>query len=326
MRSIPPLLALAGLIGVAALVAASRSFAAPQGSDVPPWLSAHVGMGDGQIAPVVLQRARALYQRKSNEGAVKNPCYFAMDATRPAGSGKRFYVICEAGQTFRALPSGHGTGRKLPGLPDFSNTPRCAKNFSNAMDSKLSTGGAYVTAEIRTSFKGYYRDAAGKFAPLNRAFILFDGEADTANARKRDIGGHPGVIVSPICRMKAPSSPYADRDGYVPYGKLIDYGADRSNGCTSWLPVDFDWILKSVENNPTTLYIYPESNDIVAVGRAVKSGQSPARAGLYWNADYLKEIGYPNFWPRQTLEPILAKYKRDHPPPTPQPLPICKMQ
>ena len=42
--------------------------------DIPPWLQAHVGVGDGQIAEVVLQRARALYLEKVSEGAVKNPC------------------------------------------------------------------------------------------------------------------------------------------------------------------------------------------------------------------------------------------------------------
>ena len=71
------------LILVGALSGSPRSFAAEQPSDVPAWLRAHVGEGDDQIAPVVLQRARALYLQKASIGAVKNPCYFAMDATRP---------------------------------------------------------------------------------------------------------------------------------------------------------------------------------------------------------------------------------------------------
>ena len=83
-----------------------RSFAAEQPSDVPAWLQAHVGEGEGQIAQVVLQRARALYLQKVSEGAVKNPCYFAMDATRPGGFARRFYVICEADRSFRAIPVG----------------------------------------------------------------------------------------------------------------------------------------------------------------------------------------------------------------------------
>jgi hypothetical protein len=85
---------------------------------VPDWLQNHVGEGEDQSAPVVLQRARALYLNKVSEGAVNNPCYFAMDATRPGGLGPRFYVICEASRTFRALPSGHGSGRNLTGIPE----------------------------------------------------------------------------------------------------------------------------------------------------------------------------------------------------------------
>jgi hypothetical protein len=138
-----------------ALSGSPRSFAAEQPSDAPAWLRAHVGEGEGQIAQVVLQRARALYLKKVSEGAVKNPCYFAMDATRPhdlGELGRRFYVICEADRSFRAISAGHGGGRDLKGIVDFANGIRCAKNFSNAMDSKLTTGGAYVTGEEITSF------------------------------------------------------------------------------------------------------------------------------------------------------------------------------
>ena len=71
-----------GLAVLIALAGASPSFAAGQ-PGVPAWLQAHVGEGEGQIAPVVLERARALYQRKG----VRNPCYFAMDATRPHDLG-----------------------------------------------------------------------------------------------------------------------------------------------------------------------------------------------------------------------------------------------
>ena len=329
-------LAIAGLVLAVAALGLPRAFAEelpwlisppaapalPSAPGVPAWLQAHVGDGDGQISSMVLQRARAFYLEKQREGAVDNPCYFAFDATRPA-DGRRFYAICEANKTFHAVPSGHGSGRNLPGVADFSNGQRCAKNFSNAEGSKLTTGGGYVTAEMRTSFKGYYR-AGGTFEPLVRPFLQFEGEGVTANARARAIGGHPGEIVSWICRLKYPSSPYADKDGYVPYGKLIDYGAGRSNGCTSWPASDAEKILPLAEDKPTTVYIYPEAADIVAVGRAVRAGQSPSRAGLYWNASCLREISAPNFWPKETLEPALAQYKEDHPPAKPEPLPICK--
>ena len=312
------------IVGLIALPGVPRSFAAEQAPDVPAWLRAHIGDGEGQIAHVVLQRARALYLQKSSEGAVKNPCYFAMDATRPAGFTRRFYIVCETERPFRAVPSGHGNGRNLKGIVNFANGIRCAKNFSNAMDSKLTTGGPYVTDETITSFKGYYR-AAGKTAALIRSFVQFEGEGDTANARPRAIGGHPAVLLRGVCLRKAPDDPYANDEGYVPYGKLVNYAGGRSNGCTSWTQVDAAQIIPMMQE-PTTLYIYPESDDIAAVAQAVKAGRSPARAGLYWNASSLREIRSPKFWPKETLEPILVQYKKDHPLPPPQRPPICKGQ
>ncbi len=321
--------ALVGLasVGLFVLSGLHRSLAAEQPAEIPAWLKAHVGVGDGQIAPVVLQRARALYLQKLSEGTVKNPCYFAMDATRPAGFGRRFYVICEADRSFRAVPSGHGNGRNLKGIANFANGIRCAKNFSNAQDSKLTTGGAYVTAETRTSFKGYYRVSAGKNELLIRSFLQFEGEGDTANARERAIGGHPAVVLKVQCRRKVPDSAYADEEGYVPFGTLVNYSGGRSNGCTTWTPSDSEKIFEMAKDRPTTLYIYPESDNIDAVAQAVKAGRSPSRAGLYWNASCLKEIGSPKFWPKETLEPILVEYlKKDRPSPPPPPLPICKGQ
>jgi hypothetical protein len=310
-----------GLGVLIALACASPSLAAGQ-SSVPAWLEAHVGEGGGQIAPVVLERARALYQRK----AARNTCYFAFDATRPhdlGGMGRRFYIICEAQGSFRAISAGQGGGRDLSGVADFSNGRRCVKNFGNAMDSDLTAGGAYVTGETTASFKGYYH-AAGGDAVFMRPFLKFDGEGETANARERAIGGHPAVLLRGVCRRKDPSSPHADPDGYVPFGKLVNYEAGRSDGCTSWSPSNAEAIMAMVRNAPTTLYIYPESRDIEAVARAVEAGQWPSRVGLYWNAACLKGIGAPRFWPKERLEPLIAQYRAAHPAPPAQPPPICR--
>jgi hypothetical protein len=295
------------------------SFAASLPSDAPAWLAAHVGEGEGQIAPVVLERARALYQEKVRAGAVRNGCYFAMDATRPSesagGLGRRFYIICEADRSFRAVWAGHGGGRDLKGAADFANGRRCAKNFGNAMDSELTAGGAYVTGETKTSFKGYYRVSAREEAALVRPFVQFVGEGEAANARARAIGGHPAEVLAGVCLRKSPGNQYANPDGYVPVGKLVDYAGGRSDGCTSWSPSDAGQIMPMVRDNPTTVYIYPESRDIDAVAQG--------RAGSYWNASCRKEIGAPKFWPKETLEPILAQYEKDHPAP-PRSAPICK--
>ncbi|QKD06288.1 hypothetical protein [Mesorhizobium loti] len=321
LRSIPLGIVVTLSLLVIALTATVRSFAAPSG--VPAWLQAHVGDADGQISQVVLERARALYQKKVAQGAVKNPCYFAMDATRPGDLGngvlgRRYYVVCEASQSFRAIASGHGAGKNLKGTVDFSNGRRCSKNFGNAMDSELTAGGAYVTRETKTSFKGFYRTGAKQDAAFLRTFIQFDGEGEAANARQRVIGGHAAQVLRTMCMRKNPNSSYADRDGLVPFGKLVDYAGGRSNGCTSWSPADAQQIISMVKDNPTTLYIYPESRDIAAVAA------SRSQSGTYWNASCLKEIGTPKFWPRKTLEPMIAQYKKDHPAPPPQPLPMCK--
>lgn len=316
------------LASVAVGLTLATSSGAAEPKAIPDWLMSHVGEGDGQITPVVLKRARALYQSKVSQGAVRNPCYFAMDATRPTELGKdqlghRFYTICEANKTFAAVSAGYGSGRKLDGVVDFSNGRQCARNFGNARDALLTTGGGYVTAETRTSFKGYYRSGSGQTLPFIRSFVQFDGEGQTANARVRAIGGHPAQVLKGMCRRKG-SSPYADDEGYVPMGKLVDYAGGRSNGCTSWSAADAMTIIPIMQDNPTTLYIYPEARDVEAVAVAVKAGQPLAAKGLYWNSACLKAIGAPRFWQAKTLEPLIARYNADHPPPPPQPLPLCK--
>jgi hypothetical protein len=63
-------LLIAALLAAITIIASSapRSFSAEQPSDIAAWLKAHVGEGEGQIAQVVLQRARALYFQKVHEG------------------------------------------------------------------------------------------------------------------------------------------------------------------------------------------------------------------------------------------------------------------
>ena len=297
-----------------------------QSGGIPAWLAPHVGLGEGQIAPIVLERARALYQRKLRQGAVRNPCYFAKDATRPSTArsgvpGKRFFVICEQSQTFRAVSSGYGNGRNLP-KANFANGRECARNFSNAEGSNLTMGGNYLTAESRTSFKGYYSNG-GRAEAFYRTFLLFDGEGETRNARARAIGGHEARFLRWQCRMQKPQSPHADEKGYVPFGRLVNYTGGRSNGCTTWSPTEAQTVLPLVEGNPTTLYIYPESRDIKAVARAIDRGRSVSESGLYWNASCLQEIGKPQFWPKRSLQPVINSWRQSLPQRPPTELPIC---
>jgi hypothetical protein len=301
--------------------------AVAQRSAIPAWLQAHVGYADGQIAPVVLERARALHQQKLRSGAVRNPCYLAMDATRPSTTpsgqpGRRFFVICERRRSFKAMSSGYGNGRKLP-QADFSNGRQCARHFSNTEGSKLTAGGAYVTAEERTSFKGYFNDR-GQAKPFYRTFLLFDGEGETSNARERAIGGHRAMFLKWQCRLKNPRSRHADDEGFVPFGRLVDYTSGRSNGCTTWSAEATRDILALVRKNPTTLYIYPEARDINAVAQAVRSRRSLESAGLYWDAACLRYVGAPRFWPKEQLQPIVNRWRQSLPKNPPLVLPICQ--
>lgn len=312
------------LAGAIAVCGTAASLAKEQTPDVPAWLRSHIGDGEGQIAPVVLQRARALYLKKVAEGVVRNPCYFAMDATRPhrGGSGKRFYTICEADRTFRAAATGHGSGRNVKGAPNFSNGKECVKNFGNAQDSYLTTGGAYLTAETRTLFKGYYHASAKQEAALVRSFVQFDGEGETANARQRDIGGHAAVLLRQIRFRYMPKSPYANENGCVPVGRLEDYASGRSNGCTSWSWSNAEQIVPLMKD-PTTIYIYPESADIKAVAQDISARRRDSSDRPYWNASCLKQIGAPKFWSREQLEPMLARYRKE-PEPGPSRPATCK--
>jgi len=192
------------------------------------------------------------------------------------------------------------------------------------MDSELTTGGSYVTAETKLSFKGYYRSSAKQEAVLIRSFVQFDGQGETANARQREIGGHSAELLRNVCLRKDPRSPYANHDGYVPFGTLVDYAGGRSNGCTNWSPAHAEQVIAIVKNDPTTLYIYPDSADVEAVARAAVAGRSLSGAGLYWNASCLTEIRAPKFWPKESLEPILGPYETDHSAAAQQPTPICK--
>ncbi|WP_306044341.1 hypothetical protein [Nioella sp. MMSF_3534] len=298
-----------------------------QTTDIPPWLQQHVGQGEGQIALVVLQRARDLYQEQVREAGISNPCYLAMDATRPSTSssgtpGQRFYIICEEEESFRAVSSGYGSGRDLP-QANFRNGRECARHFSNAEGSNLTMGGAYVTAETRTSFKGYFSDSDDR-VPFERSFLLFDGMGETDNAREREIGGHVAMFLRWQCRFSDPESPFADAEGFVPFGQLINYDGGRSNGCTTWSEEVAGDIISLVEGDPTTLYIYPESGDINAVAEAVTGQRSLSEEGLYWNAACLEEIETPVFWTRETLRPIIDEWRDTLPEQPPLELPICR--
>ena len=265
----------------------------------PEWLKPDIGLDKNQIAPVVLERARIHYQNAKAEGRAKNPCYMAMDATRPHDTGDdlpnaRFYIICEEQKIFLPVSAGHGGGIQYDDH-NFKNGRKCSQFFSNAVSSNLSMGGRYVTDEMYDSKKGFRVDPVTKEeTPFSRVFIRWAGEGETSTSLERDIGGHAAEFISPDCYKYQPDSPYADPEGYVMYGEQVSYADGRSNGCTSWTQETTDFVATLVSGKPTSLYIYPESADIQAVRDQLAKKDSSAPMP-YWNEECLKEIGQPQF-------------------------------
>jgi hypothetical protein len=181
-----------------------------------------------------------------------------MDATRPStgsdgGPGQRFYVICEAEETFRAVSSGYGNGRSLPGRT-FSNERECARNFSNAEGSNLTMGGAYLTAETRTSFKGYFSDG-GERVPFTAPSFC-----STAWARRRTrASAKSAAMWRCSCAGSAatsdPESPHADDEGFVPYGRLVNYTAGAATAARHGRKTVADEIIALVEGSDDALHL-----------------------------------------------------------------------
>ena len=144
--------------------------------------------------------------------------------------------------------------------------------------------------------------------PFIRTFLPFDGEGETANAGAREIGGHPAVVLKGVCLRRDAREPPRQSAGLRalrPPRRLCGRPFQRLHELVG---ADADKLEALVERNPTTLYIYPEAADI----RAAAAG-----AAAYWDATCRGEIGAPKFWARQTLEPIIARYKAAHPAPRP---------
>jgi len=292
-----------------------NELAEPPG-DVPDWLSQKVGLGENQIAPVVLERARAHYVDKVKNGQINGLCYMAMDATKPHRNDdgsvmNRFYLICESLGIYLPISAGHGSGVQYKDQ-DFSNGKKCGKNFSNASGSLLTMGGRYLTGNVIYSYKGMARDPkTGKFTEFSRPFVEYSGEGETADSASRNIGGHPSQLVTGGCFRHDPANARADKDGDVYYGDLVDYTDGRSNGCTSWNPEVAEFVVDVLKQNRGTLYIYPESADIAAVAKAVADQVKPESRGLYWNAECLSEIKQPTFLSSADYDGVFAKIAKD---------------
>ena len=180
-----------------------------------------------------------------------------------------------------------------------------------------------MTADIAAALKGTI--ALAEETQLSPGpFLKFDGEGDTANARERAIGGHPAVLLRGVCRRKEPGSPPRRR------GRLRSlWEARELRGRAQ------RWLHQLValgrrkhhgdgkRQSERALHLCKIARH--RRGRAGgRGGKAPSRAGLYWNAACLRDIGAPRFWGKETLEPILARWRTAHPPRRHSRQPVCR--
>ena len=72
---------------------------------------------------------------------------------RPANRAVDFYIICESRKSFRAVFLWLRQWTETENAQISRTARQCAKHFSNAEGSKLTTGGSYVTAENANVFQ-----------------------------------------------------------------------------------------------------------------------------------------------------------------------------
>ncbi len=71
-----------------------------------------------------------------------------------------------------------------------------------------------------------------------RPFVQFDGEGETANARQREIGGHPAVLLRNVCLRKIRTAHTRTTTATFRLESWWITAGGRSDGCTSWSPSD----------------------------------------------------------------------------------------
>ncbi len=157
---------------------------------------AHVGDGDGQIAQVVLQRARALYLQKLSEGAVEESLLLRHGRDAP----RRVWPPVLHHLRGRPVVSRGAIGSRQ--RPQFERHREFRQR--NALRQEFQQCDGFEADDRRRLCDGGDDNLLQRLLPelggkirhaFSRSFVQFDGEGDTANARPRAIGGHPAVLL-----------------------------------------------------------------------------------------------------------------------------------
>ena len=160
---------------------------------------------------------RALPAQNDATARLRTPAtlpWMQRDPTPWAMAGRRFYVICEADRSFRAISSGHGGGRNLKGIANFANGKRCAQELRQRHGLQADDRRSLCDERGDHVFQGILPRLRRKATrPLSRSFVQFDGEGETANARPREIGGHAAVLLRGVVSSKEAGQPVCGRKG-----------------------------------------------------------------------------------------------------------------
>ena len=175
------------LIIVIALASSSRSFAVEQPSDIPAWLRPNVGEGEGQIAEVILRGARALLPKSARGRGQKSLLLCHGRYASPRIKRRQIGAAVLRYLRIRPVVSGDFGGPwrrpQFERYRGFRQRKALREELRQCAGFETDGRWAYVTAETKTSFKGYYRASAKQDAVLIRSFVQFDGEGEVANAR-----------------------------------------------------------------------------------------------------------------------------------------------
>lgn len=160
----------------------------------------------------------------------------------------------------------------------------------------MTMGGGYLTGTVNNPHRGVMVDAKGQsLGDYYRKFIPYEGQdEENKNSMERDIGGHASNQMNQTCFRHMPGDPRATNE-HVLHGMVVDFTNGRSNGCNNWSASTAEFIARMVQNEPTSLYMYPQRADIEKLQKALLEKKSPAQDGVHWNGECLKEIGYPVF-------------------------------
>ena len=158
-----------------------------------------------------------------------------MDATQAEQRRSRATVFTSSAELVRSFPRGFRSRRRMSSLNRrrrFRRVgSRCARNFGDAMDAELTIEQGLMCGVGKPLSKAIFHVSAREppdFSTHSCGFTT--AKAEPRDARRRAMTASRRGVGWTMC-VKDPDGPYADHDGYVPVGKVVDYAAATATSC-----------------------------------------------------------------------------------------------